>query len=205
MPRRPKTAVRGPALERGPIPRPWRYLFALLPFLVGCASLQRTTSGQRVADWSPAPAPSVLLMPTPDAVERGEGVVGGSGATANALLRDELMAHRVKVAPTEKTSVREALDEGRSAGYLYVLKSTLIEWEDNATEWSMNPDKAALSIELYAVETKEIVATAMHRVMGGTLELLPKPTNRFVPELVDHTLAKIFGWRPTVYYGNRGT
>jgi len=57
------------------------------------------------------------------------------------------MAHQVKVAPTEKTSIRVALDEGRSAEYLYVLKSTPIEWEDNATEWSANPDKAALSLE----------------------------------------------------------
>jgi DNA-binding transcriptional regulator YiaG len=175
-------------------------LFALLPLSIACASLQRTTTGQRISGWSPTPQSSVFLMPTPDAVERGEGVVGGSGANVNAALRDQLLAHQVKVAPTEKKSLREAIEEAASAGYLYVLKSTLTEWEDNATEWSANPDKASLSLELYAVETKQLVATGTHRVVGGTLELLPKPTNRFIPELADHALAKVFGWRPTVYY-----
>jgi len=65
---------------------------------------------------------------------------------------------------------------------------------------SANPDRAALSLELYAVETKRSRRSPYIAFVGGTLELLPKPTNRFVPEPVDYTLAKVFGWRPTVYY-----
>ena len=77
----------------------------------------------------------------------------------------------------------------------------IVEWEDNVTEWSSNPDKLALSLELYEVSTKHLVASGGHRVAGQvfTLKSGQSPT-RFLPEAADHSLAKIFGWQPSVYH-----
>lgn len=167
---------------------------------LGCATT-RSTTGQLVPGAKVAPASRVLIMRLPDVVEKGEGIVGGTGEAVTAAIRDDLMAHGYSVMTSDKRALPDAFGEAAPLEATYVLRGAIAEWQDNATEWSSNPDKAALSLELYEVSTKQLVATGGHRVAGQALTLATGQTPmRFVPELADHSLAKIFGWQPSVLY-----
>ena len=79
-----------------------------------------------------------------------------------------------------------------------MLRGTIPEWEDNATAWSGKPDVAALSLELLDVADRSIVGSPSHRVDSSSWQMFSRRPERFVPEIVDVTLAKIFGWPATV-------
>jgi hypothetical protein len=113
-------------------------------------------------------------------------------------MRDALIARGIPIATTEKPDLSAALDDARALECTYLLKAIIPEWEDNATEWSGKPDVAALSVELYETAEQSLVATATHRVASSTTQGFSRRPERFVPELVDHTLGTVFGWPPSV-------
>lgn len=166
----------------------------------GCTAFHRETSGQWVPSESLAKDPSVVILPIADVVEKGEGPVGGSGAEFTSAIRDDLLAHGVKVTMADSGSLRDGLETASSLDFLYVLKGAITQWEDNATEWSGNPDRAALTLELYGVSSKQLVASAGHKMNGSSGAFISLSPHRFVPEIVSHSLARLFGWRPKVWY-----
>lgn len=143
-----------------------------------------------------APTPSVLVMPVPS---RGEDEGQDSGWLTTATLGRILGEHRVKNSLSQEPRLESALEEAEKAGLAYVLRGELTQWEDNVTAWSSNPDKAALALELHEVSTKKIVASAVHRLVGGQVKWGSNSPIEFIPELADHALAKIFGWVPRLY------
>jgi hypothetical protein len=175
-------------------------LVLLVALCTGCTAFHRDTSGQWAPGQSLLKNSSLVIVPLVDVIEPGEGPVGGSGADFTARIRDNLLSHGVKVTVGDGSSLKEAFDSAASLGYVYVLRGAITQWEDNATEWSGNPDRAGLSLELYEVESRQLVAAAAHRMNGSSGALASLSPHRFVPELVDHTLARIFGWRPKVWY-----
>ncbi len=167
--------------------------------VASCAGMERNTTGQWLPGQSLASGASVLLMPVSDGKEKEEeGPAVGSGAAVGALMRDTLIRKGYGLQQSEKTTVADAVVEARTLGFGYVLKASITEIEDNATEWSGRPDSFALAAELYDAKTGLLAATASHRVQGGTSQYHSRTPERFYPEAVDHVLGKLFGWRPTV-------
>jgi len=147
----------------------------------------------------PAARVGLILLPVPDGSERADGQAAGSGAAVTAALRDALLMRGFRVEVSEGSSLRDAQEHAARTGFFaYVLKGAITEWEDNATEWSSRPDSAAFSLELHEVR-RGIVATATHRIVASTVAALSRGPDRFVPELVDHAVAKMFGGTPRVY------
>jgi len=170
---------------------------AMIFALVFCAcTATRSTTGGYLPNSEPVPAGSkVLIMPVPDGVEAQDGPAQGSGRSMTNGLKDALVAHGFPPYVSETTNLPSALEEAAKMEYPYVLRGSLTKWEDNATEWSGRPDLAELSVELYATDTQTMVASVTHSIEGGDSGRQP---HRFVPELADQTLAKIFGWVPRV-------
>lgn len=175
------------------------FFVAIAASLSGCATT-RSTTGQGVPGTTIVPGARVLIMRLPDVVQKGEGTVGGSGEAVAAAIRDDLMRHGYAVVTSDKTALSDAFSEAMALEASYVLRGAITEWEDNATEWSSNPDKLSVSLELYGAARRELVATGGHRVVGQPATLVSGQTPmRFVPETADHSLARVFGWHPTVY------
>ena len=111
-------------------------------------------------------------------------------------IRNQLIEHGFSPRVAEATRLSSALSEAEKLDFTYVLKGVLTEWEDNATEWSGKPDRAALSLELYEVQSERMVASSQYRIKGSVVSQFSQP-DRFVPELVDNALGRIFNWTPT--------
>ena len=165
---------------------------------VACASMHRETIGGWMGAQPVISNAKIYVLMAPDGVEREEGPAIGSGAAMTAAIREQLIRHGYTVVPGKETSAELALPAATTAQTTYILVSTPTEWEDNLTEWSGKPDRAGLYVELYEVPSGQLVSTAKHRVVSSTSAWVSRETDRFIPELVDQALAKLFGWQPTV-------
>lgn len=164
----------------------------------GCMAAQRLTTGGIVPGKGILQGSKILVLPVPDGVEREDGPAAGSGTTVTAAIRDTLIAHDIAVVVLDTGQVADPAERASAAGCRYYLRGSIPEWEDNATEWSGKPDVAALSLELFEADTRELAGSSSHRVASSTGQGFSRRPDRFVPEIVDHALGKLFGWTPTI-------
>jgi hypothetical protein len=165
-------------------------LLALLVLVAGCASVHQTTGGMAPGQ-QPALHGKVVIVPLADGRERGGEVAAGSGSAVTAALRDSLLIRGMSPFVSDHRSFEEGLAQAKALGYQYVLKGEIIEWEDNATEWSGKPDSAGLSIEVYDL-TPTLVASGTHRVRSSSMAMTSKTPDRFIPELTKAVLDRAF-------------
>lgn len=161
----------------------------------GCTATRSTTGGYLPNAERVPPGSKILVMAVPDGVEAEDGPALGSGRAMTNGLKDALIAHGFPPYVSETSDLALAFEEAARLGYPYVLRGSLTKWEDNATEWSGRPDLAELSVDLFILDTKTMLASVTHSIEGGDSGKQP---HRFVPELADQTLAKIFGWTARV-------
>lgn len=138
----------------------------------------------------------VLVLPLPDAIDKGGTTIGGSGGGTTAAIRDALVAHGYSPIVGDSKSLADAFVEAEKLTQRYVLKGSLINWEDNATEWSGRPDTAGISLELYDASSKSLVASSTQNIRASPSSFTPGSPDRFASALADLSLSRIFGWHP---------
>ncbi len=173
-----------------------RLLALIVLVSTACTPMVRKSSGGVVPGRTVDHSAKKLILATPDGVEE-DGPAEGSGQATYTAIRDALIARGVSVTTTDRTDLTDGFDQASSLGCRYLLRGTIPEWEDNATEWSAKPDVASVSLELYDVADRTLTATASHRVASSSAQLVSKRPDRFIPEIVDVSLAKMFGWQPS--------
>jgi hypothetical protein len=145
---------------------------------------------------APTPAPGskrkVLMVKVADGTTRGGAIGVGSGGALAAALTDALVSRGLSPFVSDRSSIADGIREAKEMSYEYVLRATITEWEDNATAWSGNPDSAAVSLELYDLAAT-LVSSATHRKKGSSFSMSSKSPDRFLPELVQTTVSKVFG------------
>ena len=142
-------------------------------------------------------APKVVILDIQDGHERGQDVTRGSGQAMVNALRDTLVSRGIPVNVIQSTAVDEGYQEAERLGFNYVLRGVLTNWEDNATAWSGNPDRATLVLELYGVEEKRLAASANSERQASGATLVSGTPGRFIPELAFNAVDRIFDWEGT--------
>jgi hypothetical protein len=122
----------------------------------------------------------VLLLPIPDGGNSEDGMAPGSGAAMTADLRDKLL----------QRGMSPLVSEARTLGYEFLIKAVFTDWQDNATEWSGRPDRAAVSAELYDAKSATLLATATDREKGSAISLVSQDPSRFYPVISNSILTK---------------
>lgn len=162
---------------------------------LGCGTAVQSSGG--VANGKAiSPAAKIVIVPLPDAIDKGGNTIGGSGGASTGAIRDALVAHGYSPIVGDSKTLADAFTEAERLSYTYVLKGVLINWEDNATEWSGRPDTAGLSLELYDVSSKSLAASSTENIRASAISYTSGTPDRFVPALTDLSLSRIFGWRP---------
>jgi Domain of unknown function (DUF4823) len=154
------------------------------------------SSGGVVTGKTLLPSAKVLIIPFADAIDKGGKTIGGSGGAVTGAMRDNLLAHGASPATADSKTLADGLIEAQKLGYNYVLKGSLINWEDNATEWSGRPDTAGITIEVYDTNFRELLGSATENVRASMVSYTAGSPDRFAPALADLALSKTFGWRP---------
>lgn len=161
--------------------------------LLGCGTAVQS-SGGLVPRTTIEPRAKVLVLPFADAIDKGGSTIGGSGGAVTAAIRDALVAHSFAPVVGDSKTLADGFGEAEKLHLGYVLKGTLVNWEDNATEWSGRPDTAGLSVEIYTVSSRSLAGSATENIRASALSFTPGTPDRFVPQLVDTALGRIFKW-----------
>jgi hypothetical protein len=180
--------------------RKWPLGFVILClFLMSACSVTRSTRGNLAPGVQIEKEGKVFIMAIADPFEKHENPAHGSGTAVEVAIRDSLMSHGFKPFISKIADLQEGITEAGKLAYQCILRAVVTEWEDNATPWSGKPDTYELSVEIYGVENKELLGAATHRVAGPEWAMFERHPDRFIPEAVDHVLAKIFRWQPSVF------
>jgi hypothetical protein len=172
-------------------------LFAAPTFLQGCVgSVTRSSSFNVAPGKIVAPRSRVFIVAVRDGGDQKTGV--GSGSAVATAIRDTLLSKGFSPLLSDENTIHAGLVAAKEGGYSYVLRPVITQWEDNNTPWSHHPDRASLSVELFDVDSGDLVAAGTHNVVGPTMDPIDLKPERFIPELVDTCLGSVFGWKLTV-------
>jgi hypothetical protein len=174
-------------------------LLAVSLTILSACSVTRTTRGNLAPGAQIEKGSKVLVMSVADPYEKHKDPAHGSGAAVVAAIRDALMAHGFRPLTSKIEDLKSATSEAVQSACRYVLKAVVTEWEDNLTPWSGKPDSYELSVEIYSVPEGDLLGAATHRAVAPEFAGFERNPDRFIPEAVDFTLGKIFGWEPTVF------
>jgi hypothetical protein len=120
----------------------------------------------------------------------------GSGRETARVVAATLRGMTAKT--TEARDVQtpeEALGHARAAGADFILRTTIMHWEDRATEWSGRRDQVLIQYELLSTKTAEEIDSAVMSgaskwfTFGGDhpIDLVAKTARDFVVHQVQQT------------------
>jgi len=172
-----------------------RFLVPIFLLSIGCSVPRSRPEGGLVTGQTINAASKVLILSVQDGQEQGQSPAHGSGRGMVASLRKVLLNHSVPFSTSENMNTVGGIEEAEKLKFDYVMKCTITLWEDNATAWSGNGDKLKISIEMFDVKTKQLVAVASHyRVATGATFVSGTP-DRFMDECSLGALSRIYGWK----------
>jgi hypothetical protein len=170
-----------------------RYLGALVLSisLAGCASKYRVDAYEAPATHLDKQASFYIALPADG--RYGAIVYPGSGAATAQAAANALSIHVEKtvIGTTSGEQLDAALIQARQNALTHVFMTTILNWEDRATEWSGISDKITLKFAVYETQSGKLVSSTVTSASSkwGTLggdhpqDLLPEPTQRFVDPL----------------------
>ncbi|MGH6881814.1 MAG: DUF4823 domain-containing protein [Hypericibacter sp.] len=159
--------------------------------LAGCASKYRVDAYEAPA--AQLDKQSSFYVVLPEDGRYGATVYPGSGATTAQAVASALLIHvdKAVIGTTAGEDLNAALAQAQQRDLSYVFVTTILNWEDRATEWSGIPDKLTLKYAVYEAPSGKLVsstvtsASSKWGTMGGDhpQDLLPEPTRKFVDPL----------------------
>ena len=127
-------------------------------------------------------------------IKDGQKPAVGSGQGMVAALRRALAVHGVPFSTSADMDIQAGFSEAQCDGYRYMLKCTITLWKDHATAWSGKGDKLNISIEMYDVQTHELMAAATDKRTATGFTPVSGSPDRFMDQVGSGTPAQIYGW-----------
>lgn len=169
-----------------------KFVLALaLVMLCGCVSKYRLDA--YTAPTAHLDKSASFYVSLPEDGEYGSTVYPNSGAATAQALRTALLTHvdKVVVGTVKGEELTSAIAQAKQQGLTNVVQTSILNWEDRATEWSGIPDKITLKMAIYDVQSGATVsstvssASSKWATFGGDhpQDLLPEPTKKFVDPL----------------------
>jgi len=159
--------------------------------VTGCSSKYRVDSYEKPVTELSRQEGFYVILPA-DGSYDGQ-VYERSGTYAAQAVTSALLTHAQKVetgtVPGEDLS--SAIKHAREQGLDYVFQTTILHWEDRATEWSGIPDKLTVKFLVVDAASEKLLsstvtsASSKWSTFGGDhpQDLLPAPAKLFVDQL----------------------
>lgn len=158
-------------------------------------------------------AAATAYVAVPEDGRFGTEDYAGSGRAVAALVAAALSQRfgRVEVAP-EPQAAREDLAQARAGGFTYLIRPTILRWEDHDTDWLGGDDRARVLLEAIHVASGDAADVAVVEARAGALapagegatpaEALEAPLRRYASRLIPAapaTAAKAVASVPSPY------
>jgi hypothetical protein len=158
--------------------------------LSGCVSKYQSETPEPLAAKLQPHASFYVMMPADG--QYGMKSYGGSGmATAKSIVQALSTRTENIVRATSTETLTAAVDSAKHNKAQYVVETTILNWEDRATEWSGIPDKVTLKFHVIDAGTGTTLATttasasSKWATLGGDhpQDLLPEMSRNFVDSI----------------------
>lgn len=160
-------------------------------FLYGCADSTKITPD---ASYSTViiPKKSDIYVSLPGNGSYGDIIYTNSGHQVATIIKAALLKHTIKVeVAATPEDYDAALTSARQNKADYVFYSSILHWEDRATEWSARPDRITVKITVISAVSGQPVSSVTIDGKSGLAtfggdhpqDLLPKPVGHFVDSL----------------------
>lgn len=165
----------------------WIAFAALVSVLTACADSHQFIRIDGTAA-KLAPEDAVLIAVPADGAY-GANVYRGSGQNTAQILHTAFSRRtRLVRAAISTQSFDEALAAAKKGGQRYLVYSTILHWEDRATEWSGKADRVEVKIDIVDSGSGATVASGIAKGRSGLAtfggdhpqDLLPQPVEEFV-------------------------
>lgn len=163
---------------------------AVMLTFTGCADTHKLVRSSPAG--GPLNSSDTVFIAIPQNGSYGSEVYSNSGnMTAQTIYAAfAKKTHSVSLARSQQ-SFANALQSARAENSKYLAFSTILHWEDRATEWSGKRDKVEVKLEVVEVPTGNVVQSAVisgrskWATFGGDhpQDLLPVPIEEFVSSL----------------------
>lgn len=160
--------------------------------LMACADTHTLTRSQhaQVAAMLDRQASAYVAVTTDG--RYGDTVYFGSGAMTAQSVASAFAPYLSKIITgTKPEDLDQALSSARSGRFRYLLYPQILHWEDRATEWSAQPDRATIKLSLFSTDSGAMIDSAIIEGKSGLAtfggdhpqDLLPKPLGQYAASL----------------------
>ena len=159
--------------------------------LTGCVSKYRLDS--YAAPTSRIDRSASFYVPLPADGRYSATTYAGSGTATAQAVSNALLVHvkNVVIGTTAGEDLESAIEQAKQKNLTHVIRTTILNWEDRATQWSGIPDKITLKFDIYETQSGKEISSSMASAsskwatFGGDhpQDLLPEPAKRFVDPL----------------------
>lgn len=115
-----------------------------------------------------------------------------SGEMTQKAIVSALAQHTDSIVEAKTFESRSsAFKQARKSNSKYIFESTILHWEDGATEWSGRPDRITVKYSVYDTKTQKqtsstvVTGSSKWATSGGDhpADLLQAPTEKFIADL----------------------
>ncbi len=133
--------------------------FACLASAAGCAGPGADATAAAAQNLSPT---ATAYVAVPEDGRFGTRVYTGSGRDVAERIANALSSRlgRIEVA-AEEQSPRAALAEARAGGFTYLIRPSILRWEDHDGAWLAGPDRARILVDVIHAASGEAADVAV--------------------------------------------
>lgn len=148
-------------------------LCAAIAACAGCAATGLETTAAAAASLTPS---ATAYVAVPADARSGTKEYAGSGHEAAAAVARALSQRlrHVHVA-AEAQSARKDLAEARQGGFTYLIRPTILRWEDNDSAWLGGSDRARVLLETVDVASGDAADISVVEAKPGALAPAGEP------------------------------
>lgn len=134
-----------------------------------------------------------MFVSVDDAMEDSETSVPGTGEQLATLMVNEVGQRRLEVRRATGSDKASTITEAKGSSCKYVLSLQFTKWEDNATAWSMNPDRLTIAGEVLEAETGRVVSSGSHAETASSASFKSATPDRFLEPAVQALAKRLIG------------
>jgi hypothetical protein len=166
-------------------------LLFVCAFMVGCASAEVITKTKTIQKLDNTE--TVFLNLPKDATFETTNYKRSGNIYDNALAKYlNMQSVNVIVADAVEKDVEKSKIEAQNAGARYLFFSTLLHWEDRATNWTLRLDRIIVNVKVFDIATNQLVYSGNLEANNMWFAFINYPVYRLLNNVLPKLMIELY-------------
>jgi len=170
-------------------------IFILVIFtncISGCASIGSVHVGNYAVTSKLNPGGTAYVVVPADG-QYGPKTCIDSGQAVAQCITSSFSKYLERVETYDKEELEEAMLKAKASNFSYLIDSAIINWADHVTEWHGKRDRAEVKVNIYDVNSGEILASDIVKGIGTWFTFGGYHPQHILQKSMDKYASSIFG------------